>query len=333
MLVLALGTLAVRLAPSFGRTLGPLGVVAPAAALVVGVDLFTGARLQLNGVAGYSALEGYRYAGVGTVGLGVFLSGVLLSAGLLAQRVPRSWRPAVVAVVGGAGVLLVGSPYLGADPVGAVALTAGVSIATAICTGGWLSLGRLAGATVAGLLVTAGFAVIDLRRPEGERGSLGRMLQDLADGTGGSAVHRAGAANVEALLGSPLTVLALVGAVLVWFALLRDWGGLKRAFGLYPALRAGLIGIAVAAVIGGVLGGSALDLAGAAAAVTVPLAALASLRVLDHAADRTQPRAAPPPDDDATAGVEIVPVTPAPAAAGEPAGAAAPASPPRAAPA
>ena len=98
-------------------------------------------------------------------------------------------------------------------------------------------------------------------------------------------------------------------------------------------MRAGLAGIAVAAVIGGVLGGSALDLAGAAAAVTVPLAALASLRVLDHAADRTQPRAAPPPDDDATAGVEIVPVTPAPAAAGEPAGAAAPASPPRAAPA
>jgi hypothetical protein len=233
----------------------------------------------------------------------------------------------VVAVVGGAGVLLVGSPYLGSDPVGAVALTAGVSIATAICTGGWLSLSRLAGATVAGLLVTAGFAVIDLRRPAGERGSLGRMLQDLADGTGGSAVHRAGAANVEALLGSPLTVLALVGAVLVWFALLRDWGGLKRAFGLYPAVRAGLIGIAVAAVIGGVLGGSALGLAGAAAAVTVPLTALASLRVLDHAADRTQPRTVRPPDDR----VEAVRVPPEPAS--EPAGATAPASPPRAAPA
>ena len=68
--------------------------------------------------------------------------------------------------------------------------------------------------------------------------------------------------------------------------------------------------------------------------MTVPIAALTSLRVLDHAADRTQPRAAPPPDDDdATAGVEIEPVTPAPAAAGEPAGAAAPASPPRTAPA
>jgi hypothetical protein len=307
--VLALGTLAVRLAPSYGRTLGPLSVVAPAAALVVGVDLFTGARLQLNGVAGYSALEGNRYAGVGTVGLGVFLSGVLLGAGLLAQRVPRPWRPTVMAVVGGVGVLLVGSPFLGADPIGAVALTAGVSIATAICTGGWVSLGRLAGATVAGLLVTVGFAVIDLRRPEAERGSLGRILQDLADGTGGVALHRTGVSNVEALLSSPLTVLALVGAALVWFALLRDWGGLKRAYGLYPAVRAALLGIAVASVLGGVLAGSALDLAGAAAAVTVPLAALASLRVLDHSADRTRPPHVPAPED-AGAGVRIEVVPP-----------------------
>ena len=153
---------------------------------------------------------------------------------------------------------MVGSPYLGADPVGAVALTAGVCIAAAICTGGWLTLPRLAGATVAGLRGD-GRLRGDRPAPAGAgAGSLGRFLQDLADGTGGSAMHRAGAANVEALLGSPLTVLAVVGAVLVWFALLRDWGGLKRAFGLYPALRAGLIGIAVAAVIGGVLGGSAL---------------------------------------------------------------------------
>ena len=70
--------------------------------------------------------------GVGTVGLGVFVAGVLLGAGLLAQRVPRS---VAAGRDGGAsaalGVLLVGSPYLGADPVGAVALTAGVCIAAA----------------------------------------------------------------------------------------------------------------------------------------------------------------------------------------------------------
>lgn len=287
--VLAAVTVGVRVVPAYRRTLGPLMMVSGLAALVVGADVVTGARLQLNGVTGYSALEGGRYSGLGTVGLGVFIAGTLLAAGCLAQRVRRGRRPAVVVFVGGLGVVLVGSPYLGADAVGAVALTAGVSIAAAISTGGWLTLGRVAWASIAGLTVTTGFAILDLRRPAGERGSLGRFLSALGDGTSGLTVHRSAAANLEALTGSPLTVLALAGAVLVWFALLRDWGGLKRLFGIYPAVRAGMAGIAVAALIAGGLGGSALNVAGAAAALTVPMAALAALRVLDHAADRTQP--------------------------------------------
>ena len=68
----------------------------------IGADLLTGARLQLNGVAGYSAIEGARYAGVGSVGLGVFVAGLLLTAaGCLAQWVRRPWRPVVVVLLGG----------------------------------------------------------------------------------------------------------------------------------------------------------------------------------------------------------------------------------------
>ncbi|GAA4470238.1 hypothetical protein GCM10023170_086700 [Phytohabitans houttuyneae] len=291
--LLAAGTAAVRLTPAYRQTLGPLAMVAAIAAVVVAADVVTGARLQLNGVAGYSALTGGRYAGLGRVGLGVLVAGTLLVAGCLAQRVRRPWRPYVVGIVGGAGVLLAGSPYLGADAVGAIALTAGVGIAAVISTGGWLTFSRLAWATLAGLVVTAGFALLDLSRPDAERDRLGRFLTALGDGTGGRAVQRAAASSVGAL-DSPLTVLALVGAVLVWFALLRPWGGLKRLFGIYPAIRAAMAGIATAAVIGGVLGGSGLDVAGAVAALTVPMAALASMRVLDHASDRTHPPVAPP---------------------------------------
>lgn len=287
--LLGVATAGVRLARAYGRTLWPLGSVAALAALVVAADVITGARLQLNGVIGYSALEGGRYSGLGVVGLGVFVAGSLLTAGWLAQRVRRSWRPAVVVLVGVLGVIVVGSPYLGGDPVGAVALTAGVSIAAAISTGGWLTPARLAWATMAGLAVTIGFALLDLRQPLDQRGSLGRFLAAFGDGTSGLTVHRSGAANLTALFGSPLTVLALAGAVLVWFALLRPWGGLKRLFGIYPAVRAGMAGIAVAALLGGVLGGAALNVAGAAAALAVPMAALAALRVLDHATDRTMP--------------------------------------------
>ncbi|PWR11170.1 hypothetical protein DKT69_27290 [Micromonospora sicca] len=291
------GTAAVRFTPGHDRTLGPLGAVAGLATLVVGVDVITGSRLQLNGVVGYSALEGGRYAGLGTVGLGVFIAGSLLSAGWLAQRVRRAWRPMVMVAVGGAAVVVVGSPYLGADSIGAIALTAGVSVAAAISAGGWLTVSRLAWATMAGLAVTVGFAVVDVRRSATERGSLGRFLAAVGDGTGGLTVHRSSTANVETLVNSPLTVLGLAGAALVWLALLQPWGGLMRLFGIYPAIRAAMAGTAVAAGIGGVLGGSALDVAGAAGALVVPMAALAALRVLDHSTDRTQPGAGRPGDE------------------------------------
>ncbi|MEU8301726.1 hypothetical protein AB0C04_31105 [Micromonospora sp. NPDC048909] len=296
LLVIA-GTAAVRFAPGHASTLGPLGAVAGLTTLTIGLDVLTGARLQLNGVVGYSALEGGRYAGLGTVGLGVFLAGALLSAGWLAQRMQRGWRPAVMVAVCGVAVVIVGSPYLGADPIGAIALTAGLSVAAAISAGGWLTVSRLAWAVMAALAVTIGFAVLDVRRPAAERGSLGRFLASIGDGTGGLTVHRSSTANFDTLVDSPLTVLALAGALLVWFALLQPWGGLMRLFGIYPAIRAAMAGTAVAAVIGGVLSGSALDVAGAAGALVVPMAALASLRVLDHSTDRTLPGAGRPTAD------------------------------------
>jgi hypothetical protein len=291
--VLAAVTAAVTLVPPYRQTLGPVALVAGFAALTVTLDVLTGAELQLNGVAGYSALEGGRYAGLGNVGLGVLIAGTLLTAGFLAQQVRRSWRPAVVVVVGGFGVMLVGSPYLGADAVGAVALTAGVCIAAALSTGGWLTFARLAWATLAGLAVTVGFATLDLRRPPEDRGTLGRFLTQLGDGTGGLVMHRNGVANAVAFGTSPLSVLAVVAGLFVWLALLQHWGGLKRLYGIYPAMRAALIGIAVATVLAGLFGGAALNVAGAAAATAVPVAALAALRVLDHADDRTRPPVAP----------------------------------------
>jgi len=286
--LVALGTAAVRLAPRYPRTLWPMGLVSAVGVAVVGVDLMTGARLQLNGVAGYSAIEGSRYAGVGSVGLGVFVAGVLAGAGCLAQAVRRPWRPAVVVLIGGFAVVVVGSPYLGADPVGAIAVTAGVCVAAAISTGGWLTFPRVAWATLAGLGVTIGFAVLDLRRPALDQGSLGRFLTALGDGTAGPAIQQAATSNGHAL-DSPLTVLALTGMLMLAFCKFSPWGGLNRVFGLHPALRAAVAGTSVATLIAGVLGGDAFAVAGAAAAVAVPLAVLTTLRVLEHAADRTRP--------------------------------------------
>ncbi|MFC3993105.1 hypothetical protein [Actinoplanes siamensis] len=281
------GTLAVRLARRYRSTLWPMGAVAAISAIVIVVDLLTGARLQLNGVAGYSATHGVRYAGLGSVGLGVFVGGLLLAAGCLAQWAGRTWRPVVMVLFGGLGVVMVGNPYLGADPVGAIAVTAGVCVAAAMSSGGWLTFARVAWATLGAITVTVSFAALDLHRPTLEQGTLGRFLSALGGGTAGPAMQRAAAANGQALLDSPLSLLALAGAVMLLFGQFSPWGGLNRVYGLHPAVRAAIAGTAVASVTAGIFGGTALGVAGAAAATVVPVAVLTALRVLLHAADRT----------------------------------------------
>jgi hypothetical protein len=293
--VLAAGTAAVVLGTAGRRALAPLGWVAAAAAGAVALDVLTGARLQLNGVAGYSAVGGGRYAGLGVIGLGVLVAGVLLAAGSLAQRVRREWRPFVVALVGAVGVVVVGSAYLGADAGGAVALSAGVCVAAAMSTGGWLTFARLAWAVVAAFGVTVAFALIDLSRPVEQRTSVGRFLDHLRDGTAGTVTQRLVEANVVQTATSPLTVLALGFLLFSVLVLLRPWGGLRRLFGLYPAVRAAVAGIAVATVLAGLGEGAGSNVLGAALALAAPLVALAALRVLEHADDRTQaPGWAPP---------------------------------------
>jgi hypothetical protein len=281
------GTLAVRLAPRYRMTLWPMGAAAVLSAIVVAMDLLTGARLQLNGVAGYSATHGVRYAGLGSVGLGVFVAGLLLSAGCVAQWVGRTWRPVVVVLFGGLGVVMVGSPYLGADPVGAIAVTTGVCVAAALSSGGWLTFPRIAWATVGAIAVTVGFAALDLHRAALEQGTLGRFLSALGSGTAGPAMQRAAAANGQALLDSPLSLLAVAGALMLAFGQFSPWGGLNRVYGLHPAVRAAVAGTVVASFTAGILGGTALGVAGAAAATGVPIILLTALRVLLHAADRT----------------------------------------------
>jgi len=284
--VLAAGSLLVVRTPIFGRTLGLVGAGAGVAAAAVAVDLLTGSWLQLNGVVGYSAHDGGRYAGLSEIGLGVLIAGTLLVAGCLAGPLPRRQRPVVVAAVGALGVVLAGSPYLGADIGGAVALLAGVCVAVALSTGGWLAVGRVIWAALAGLAVVVAVAVVDLRRPAEQRTGLGSLLGQLAEGTAGAGVHRVSLANVDAFLTSPLTVLAVGAGAFIWFALLRPWGGLRRLFAIHPALRAGMVGAVVATLAGGVLVGTALVPAGAAAAVGVPLLALAAQRLRRQPAPR-----------------------------------------------
>jgi hypothetical protein len=270
---------------------------------------------QLNGVAGYSAVDGDRYSGVGAIGLGVLVAGLFLAAGSVATRVPRAWRPVTVALFGSAGVVVVGSPHLGADSAGATALAVGAGIAVSLAVGAlpaalaspttppsWraaaahlrspLTVTRITVGVASAAVLAVCFVAVELSHPSWQRGGLGRFtwqdfLVAMADGTAGPALQRLGAANVTAVADSPLTILAVVGPLFVFAVLLQPWGGLRRVLGLYPALRSALVGLAVAALLGGLLNGVGLVAAGAAVAVALPLVTLSALRALAGMDERT----------------------------------------------
>jgi hypothetical protein len=293
--VLIAATAVAGLATARHRALWPLGGVAGAVAVAIALDVLTGARLQLDGITGYSALAGARYAGIGTVGFGMFTGCVLLVAAALAQRAARPWRPVVVTAVGGLGAVIVGSPYFGADAAGAVGLTAGVCTAAAMSVGGWLSYRRLTWAVLAGFGLTTLFALLDLRRPAEQRSSVGRFWAHVDDGTAELVVRRGGESSIVTVADSPLTLLVLGVALYTGLVLLRDWGGLRRVYGLFPAVRGALAGTIVATLLVGVVEGVGLNVTGAALAVALPLVVLAVLRVRHQAADRTIPVVIDPP--------------------------------------
>ncbi|MEU7874152.1 hypothetical protein [Dactylosporangium sp. NPDC049140] len=285
--VTATATFAIAFLTRRSRAIAPLGGVAAVAALAVAFDVLTGSRLQLNGVAGYSAVVGGRYAGVGVIGLGLLATGALLGGAALAQRFERRWRTFVMAVIGAVGMVMIGSPYLGADASGAVALTAGGCLAAAMAVGGWLTITRLLWAAGAALFVSSGFAILDLFRPEAQRSSVGRLLVRTQDGTAGFIARRIAEADVVTTVTSPLTVLVLGCVVYATFVLLRDWGGLRRLLGVFPPVRAALSGLVVACLLAGVVEGVSFNVLGAALATALPLVVLSCLRVLEHADDRT----------------------------------------------
>src|SRR5207237_627099 len=85
------------------------------------------------------------------------------------------------------------------------------------------------------------------------------------EGGGATAIHQTGVANAASVLSSPLTLVVVGSGLLLMLILLRPWGGLKRLLGLYPAVRAVLVGVGVAGLLAGFLDGAGFVVAGAAA--------------------------------------------------------------------
>lgn len=219
---------------------------------------------------------------LGPVATGMFIASLWLLAAAAAWRLPRRYQSPVMAATGCLGVLVVSAGFLGDSVPAAVAIIVGTCLAAALATGGWVTFSRFAWSGLAGAAVLLGLSWIDYQRPIGERGELGSFMGDIMGDTNGVIASGLGS-NIVAVFTSPLSVLTVLAGAYCWLVLLRPGGGLRRAWGLYPPLRAAFSAAVVGSAVAGLLLGKGLMSLGTALAVMVPLAVIISHRVLARA--------------------------------------------------
>ena len=252
--------------------LGPAGAVAGTTAAVVALDLLTGARLQVSSLAGYSPLVAGRFAGLGNIGFGIFATAVLLLATALAAGRPRRTAARVVALVGAAAVVLDGSPALGSDFGGVLALVPGFALLGMLLTGVRVTGRRLLLAAAGSVLAVVAFALLDYARPVERRTHLGRFVGSLLHGGAATVVRRKVTAELDTLTTSLLTLLVPVAVAILVGVLLRPPRWLRTGFAAAPALRPGLVATLVTAVIAALVNDSGVIIPAVAMTVAIPLA-------------------------------------------------------------
>ncbi|WP_100443937.1 hypothetical protein [Glycomyces xiaoerkulensis] len=257
-------------------TVSSFGLIVTVLAMVIHASAPLGTLLGDYTVADSASGE------LGPVATGMFIASLWLLAAAAVWRLPRRFQAPGIAGIGCIGVMVVSVGFLGDSLPAAVAITVGTCLAAAITTGGWVTFARLVWSGLAGVAVMLAVSWIDYQRPAPERGALGDFLSDVLGQTNGVIGAGVGS-NIVAVFSSPLTVLTAIAGLYCWLVLLRPGGGLRRAFGLYPPLRAAFSAAVVGSAIAGLLAGKGLMSLGSALAVMVPLAVIMSHRVLARA--------------------------------------------------
>jgi hypothetical protein len=226
-----------RLSGSFA---GALAWLALATAGLVILDAAVGGALGRFSTLGYNPASGTRFYGVGNEYAAILASGLTMGLGILAHR--RRLPTALLAAVGGAAVVVLGLPTMGAD--------VGGSLALGLAFGATLGLIRRDGWRGVILWASGGFAfaaalfVIS--------GSLFPEVSHGSEAMGGG-LYEILVRKLAISLGylrSPILLLALITGAAVIYA------GWQRARG--TPLAAGIPGALVAAIASGALNDSGL---------------------------------------------------------------------------
>jgi hypothetical protein len=238
------------------HALSALGWVLGFTAVVLMVDVATGARLQVNSVLGYSPQTAARFFGIGNSAFAVLVATGILAAAIHLQYAPRR-REALFTVAGFLALLIVidGAPTLGGDVGGILTLVPVIGLALIAFSGRRISLKTLAVLAALTVAVLGGALVVDLLRPPEARTHLGRVVTNVHQAGGSSfvtTVLRKMATNFRVLRTTVWSWLVPIIAAFLLYLLIweRRLGSLlprgsALRIGMIAALGAGLLGFAL----------------------------------------------------------------------------------------
>jgi hypothetical protein len=217
--------------------LAPFGVICLFTLAVLGIDVMTGSRLQLQTPFGLSALEAGRFYGIGNEALGIYgISGLFGAAWLALVLLRRSAdsrassrRPAVLAVAAVAtfAVFASGWPGFGGKVGGTIAMVPCFGLLAMAVAGMRLNWRRVLLVAVSGLVLFAVFALISYLVPATGHSDIGAFAGNTLHGHSGGLLLRKIKSNLGSLsvnAFSPLipTVVIVTGLMLwrpAWFRL------------------------------------------------------------------------------------------------------------------
>jgi hypothetical protein len=259
---------------------------------VIAIDLFLGARLQIETVFGYSPIIAGRFAGIGNIAFAVLAIAGLLTGTLLIHR----WRaPHALFVVGAlfaAIVVLDGAPQLGSDVGGVIALVPGLGITLVLLSGRRPSWKTVAVAGGVALVCLGVFLAIDLSRPPESQTHLARLFEDVrARGLDPLAdtIRRKAEANLRVFKSSIWTFLVPPALGVLGWLLLRPRGRWRALAATYPKPRAGLAGGLVLAVLAFAVNDSGIVIPAVMLSFLVPMALILHLLIESAAASERAP--------------------------------------------
>jgi hypothetical protein len=217
--------------------LAPYGAICLFTLAVLGVDVMTGSRLQLETPFGLSLLQAGRFYGIGNEALGIYgISGLVAAAWVAlvllhrsAYSRPSSRRPAVLALaaVASFAVFASGWPGFGGKVGGTIAMVPCFLLLALAVAGVRLNWRRVLLVAVSGLALFAVFALISYFLPVTGHSDIGRFAGDALHGHAGGLLLRKINSNIGSLsvnAFSPLIPIVVAGTGLMlwrpsWFRL------------------------------------------------------------------------------------------------------------------